>query len=498
MNKKIVLYGAGEQGRKLIDILQFCNIEIATIVDSNAEKWGTCLGGYRIESPNVLHHIEDYILCITIQSDSVKKSIIHNLIDNYGFEKKNEISYMDLILYAYNQVEVKQFDIQRNGNFPKRLSVIFDCEHGLGLGGIEEWTKGICSKFVEEDDYDAFILTNYGEYEIPGDLTKNIIRVDVRLEDAYSPSNICKLMKGIVPFLPCILVTSQPNEVLVVGKILKKYYGKSIRVVSGIRGGSEYIYDSYWQKRECTDLFVCVSSDITNNMIRRGIPKDKVFTMICPMEYPDALDRKYNIERNQPIRLGYAGRIVVPQKRMDLLLQVISELERRQVNYYLELAGEGDFEKQIEEYIAQNGIDYKVKLVGKLGKKELYKFWQNKDICLNIADYEGRSRSVAEAMANGAVPIVTATSGVNDDIRNDENGFIVPIGNYSAMVERIVLLEERRYLLPQMGMAAHLEIRDKSSMDAHYKFWKNIISAVKQGKGEMYENRNAERSNTSV
>ena len=112
----------------------------------------------------------------------------------------------------------------------------------------------------------------------------------------------------------------------------------------------------------------------------------------------------------------------------------------------------------------------------KIDKKELYEFWKDKDICLNISDFEGRSRTIAEAMANGAVPIVTRTSGVNDDIYNNENGLIVSIGDYIEMADCIEKMEKNRKLLPIMGEKAHLEIENKSSMDDHYRFWKDIIS----------------------
>lgn len=476
MNQKIVLYGAGEWGKRIIDILQFCDIEVAAILDSNADKWGIYLNKYIVESPDILCCMEDYILCITIENDLIKTSIRNALIEKYNINEINEISYMDLILYAYDQVDFKHLDLQDIKSYKQRKSVLFDCEYGLVLGGIEEWTKGICGKFIEENEYDAFIITNNGKYEIPENLINNIIRIDVTCENSYSPSNVIKLAKVIASRMPCTLVTSQPNEVLLVGKLLKKFYGSNVQVIAGIRGGHDDIYENYIQKKDCADLFVCVSSDITSNMIKRGIAADTIHTMICPMEYPNPLIRNYTVSKEKPLRLGYAGRIVKEQKRMDLMLNLIEEIEKRHLNYYLEFAGEGEYKEELRKYIKKEKIGHRVKLVGRLGKKELYEFWRDKDICLNIADYEGRSRTVVEAMANGVVPIVTETSGVHDDIRNGENGFIVPIGNYTKMADCIERLEANRELLSKMGKKAHLEIKDKSSMDDHYKFWKSIIS----------------------
>ncbi len=78
-------------------------------------------------------------------------------------------------------------------------------------------------------------------------------------------------------------------------------------------------------------------------------------------------------------------------------------------------------------------------------------------------------------MANGVVPIVTDTSGAKDDIRDGENGYIVAIGDYKAIADKVAKLEQNRDLLPDMGMKAYIELKGKCSMDKHYQFWKEVM-----------------------
>lgn len=92
-----------------------------------------------------------------------------------------------------------------------------------------------------------------------------------------------------------------------------------------------------------------------------------------------------------------------------------------------------------------------------------------------MADYEGRSISTLEAMGNGAVPIVTATSGVKEDIIDGLNGYIVPLGDYYTMADRIEYLAQHRSQLFQMGKLAHEVIYPKSSMKKHIEFWKEVF-----------------------
>lgn len=477
---KIILYGAGNRCRVLVELMDLCNMPIAHIVDSSEKLWGSYIGSHIIEAPDLLVSHSETHICITVSSFLILAEIRKKLKQGFHVEANREISYNNLILSIYEKIDIEKLLLPKKVSYLNHVSVIFDCEFGLVLGGIEEWTKGICREFTKKSEFDSYILTNYGDYDIPQDLANHIIRADVEPDNAFSIHNVKQIINCISMYLPCILVTSQPNEVLLSGKLLKKFFGDQINVISGIRGGYPEINKRYIDLKSCTDLYVCVNSAIREDMIKRGIPENKIFTMLCPIECPGKLDRTYTTDPALPIRIGYAGRLEIEEKRMDLMLKVVSELERMQVNFYFELAGNGRYENAIHNYIEHHNYQEKIKLLGKIDKNLIPKFWCDKDICINISDHEGRSRSTIEAMANGAIPVVTQTWGVHDDIVDGQNGYIVDVGDYKAAAEKIALLSKERTLLSEMGNLAHLEIRKKSSMDEHYQFWQNIISIAKK------------------
>ena len=492
--RKIVLYGAGNRGKILVQLMDMCHIPIAAIVDSNSRLWGQNIGKNIVESPEILHTEDCVNICITVVASLAIDEIRKKLKNEYKLNFV-EVSYLELIMSLYEKLDTDALlqpeNIFTNELKPTRVSVLFDCAYGLGLGGIEEWTKGICKEFLrhypssqsgspnEKEEYAPYILTNYGDYDIPCELKDSILRVDVDKDMPFSIHNISQIMNCIAMHLPCILVTSKPEDALLAGKLMKQKYGNAVKVISGIRGGSNEIYQNYMDMCSCTDLYVCVSSDIRRNMISRGIAPDKIFTMICPINCPENLTRKYTTEINKPIKLGYAGRLTIEQKRMDLMVKLLFELEEMHIHYDFEFAGEGDCTSMLNDFINQNNCQGKVRLIGKIPNSRIPQFWQERDICINLADYEGRSRSIAEAMANGAIPIVTATSGVNDDILDGENGYIVDIGNYKAIARHVSYLAQKRDQLPEMGKAAYLALRAKSSMEDHYLFWQQMIAIVK-------------------
>lgn len=466
----LVIYGIGERGSNLILLMDSCGWEICAAVDGNRELWGTYIGCHQIKEPEALEDMDGITLCITpvFHADSIRDRMKKVLKGRF-----REISYNCLIQEIYATVDFSDA-LGTKTVYNRQNSVIFACLDGMGLGGVQEWTKDICTKFLEEKNENTYILSTRNNGYTATIFKNHMLNVDIDTGSMNSVDNIRKLVACLKEHLPCTLVTSYPYEVFA-GKIVKEAYPDKIRIISGIRNATENTYQEYLDFQECVDVYVCVSSDITREMIKRGVEEGRVHTMICPVNCPERLTRAYTMQRQLPVRLGYAGRIVTLQKRMDLMEKLIDVLETRKVNYSFELAGEGSYLQRMQEFIIGRHLQEKVKFVGVLGKQEIGIFWRDKDICVNIADFEGRSRSVAEAMANGAVPIVTDTSGVKDDIRDGENGYIVAIGDYEAIADRVAELEQNRDLLPGMGMKAHIELKEKCSMDKHYQFWKEVI-----------------------
>ena len=55
------------------------------------------------------------------------------------------------------------------------------------------------------------------------------------------------------------------------------------------------------------------------------------------------------------------------------------------------------------------------------------------------------------------------------------NGFIVPLGDYRMMGDKIVYLAKHRERLSEMGRLAHDAVYPKSLMESHLEFWERIL-----------------------
>lgn len=480
MAYKTILYGAGKRCVTLCKILSALNVKHIIIVDSNSDTWGKRIEGYSVESPEIIKTIKEMYFCITVANLAVADEIRNDIKDRFLCDLNREISLNKLILKSYKESSLVRDKILKHSVVKnKKRNVLFDSCNGFGLGGVEAWTVDVCSALIKEGKEDIYIVSDNGVYIIPAILDGHVIYADINHKTRFLPESVFSIIKKIIPYLPCKIITRDVDDVMVAAYLIKCCYPNMVEIISVIHDSKKESCDAYIEFRECSDLYIGVSKDIKADMIQRGVEPEKVTSMTCPFNCMQILDRTYTENIAMPIRIGYAGRMdgmEHSQKRMDLLLKTMKLLLENNVNFVWELAGDGAVRKEMEDYIHFNKMEDRVKFLGTISRSEIPFFWKRQDICINLSDFEGRSISIIEAMGNGVVPVVTATSGVKEDITDGINGYIVPLGDYLLAVERIKYLEKHRNCLEKMGKLAHEEVYPKSLMETHVDFWRGIFS----------------------
>lgn len=472
---KLILYGAG---KRCVELCKSCNdskFKIIEIMDSNPAKWGQKIEHYIISSPRDLRQ-EEAKVCITVENPVIKKKIRDMLCEEYGLNTHQEIDYEELGRILCDNSEFFQKKLRNYKSSYAEEKIVFDCyASGLGLGGIESWTKQLAIELLQKESKEVYIISKAGEYIVPKELEQRVIFADRWSAEIYSREAIEALVDMIIELLPCQIITSQPGNLFIAANLIKKYFSNELKIISVIHGGKEEIYSAYIERGKSVDYYIGVSDDIVNAMIQKGIPTERLYKMSCPFNCDKEILRSYTQNIHEPIRIGYAGRIEIYQKRMDLMLKLISCLEEQGVNYRFEFAGTGTAMKDMQEEVFSNMLENKVSFLGNIERSEISVFWRRQDICVNVSDNEGRSISIIEAMGNGVIPVVTAVSGTREDITNGENGFLVDIGDYYTMAKRIGYLADNRNVLAILGKKAHDAVYPKSLMSEHLKFWIYIL-----------------------
>lgn len=158
----------------------------------------------------------------------------------------------------------------------------------------------------------------------------------------------------------------------------------------------------------------------------------------------------------RPLRLAYIGRMVQEQKRVFDLLGVIDGLEARGVAYEFHAVGDGfEFDAWKRALAERRLASGRVVCHGRRDPGWVERFLPTIDVSVLVSDYEGTSISMLEAMGAGVVPAVTRVeSGVEEWVRDGENGVVVPRRSPDAMAARLAELARDRAMLARLGRAA--------------------------------------------
>lgn len=132
--------------------------------------------------------------------------------------------------------------------------------------------------------------------------------------------------------------------------------------------------------------------------------------------------KKYQLENNDKIIIGFICRIE-NQKRPMLLLEIMKKtLEKRRDILFL-IVGDGSFLPILKREIKELKLTENVKFLGNLSDTaEIYKIC---DLTLNCSIKEGLALTSYESLAMG-VPVISADVGGQGELINDEVGRIVP------------------------------------------------------------------------
>ena len=185
----------------------------------------------------------------------------------------------------------------------------------------------------------------------------------------------------------------------------------------------------------------------------------------------------------EPLRLIYTGRLVRGQKCAHQFLEIVDELEARQVDYRFTLIGDdawsgvaAELEREWRPLIAAG----KIRLVRRLPPQQVLHELVRHDVFLLISEYEGLPIALVEAMACGCVPITTdIKSGIPELIEHAANGFIVRDRNWRQLVDYVVQLQRDEALLERMSQQARQGVVDAHTTEAMVAGYDRLLSEVK-------------------
>lgn len=293
-----------------------------------------------------------------------------------------------------------------------------------------------------------------------------------------------------------VLSGFNPDKVIVTGfslgtiKIWWKSLFSSVKYIiwsGAIESG--YRPDSFIRKFQRKMLvkrasaFVSYGSKAKEYLIKIGARPDRIFIGINTVD-TEFFRNETNKAREQlkpagPIRLIYFG-YLVPRKNVGRLIDIIEEIALTRNDFVLDILGDGDERKMLEDRVSQNGINDVVKFHGFVQKNDLPKFLAQSSCFLFQTDFDVWGLVINEAMAAGVPVLSTVNAGATFDLIEDgKTGFIVDYNNKQDVVSKLNTLLNNHQLIKQMSREAQKFIEQRASLKVSAKgFMDSILQTV--------------------
>ena len=458
--KKLVLFGAGVYAKMYKSLLDYLNIPFDYYTDNDSSKYGLFLYGKEVIDPNTLPLLDCNVIISCSHGEAIKEQLKGmGILDRL-------ISLEDICEIFKERISEKTMKYK---NMKQQKTVLVDMYEGIGWGGTEMWAASVAKGLLKRG-YPVALLGSQEQESLSKEYEDMVERFSCE-------NTIEQMVSYMLDRLPFVLLNNFSGCAYLAAVMLKMQYPKQVEIIDVIHNDNISLFNSHMVFREWVNGFICVSDKIRNSIISLyHIEEEKVFFKEQPILSEKDFQRKYIKEG--PLRIGYAARLVKQQKRADLFPTLIDMLEKYQMPYLLEIAGEGECKCLIEEYISKNYLEDRVKVLGRIPKEDMPQFWKKQDVYLNFSEYEGTSLSMLEAMSFACVPVVTDVSGVSEFITNEYNGCVCHVGDLDSIAKEMYRLGSHRELLSEYGGLCQNIIQTRCNPDDYMEYIDRVIQRV--------------------
>jgi glycosyltransferase involved in cell wall biosynthesis len=186
----------------------------------------------------------------------------------------------------------------------------------------------------------------------------------------------------------------------------------------------------------------------------------RIANAVAPGE-ADVSARRYSTD--QPLKIVYLGRLA-PGKGIFETLEAVRILRERGIVVNLRIAGAGPARDNIARAIEADRLGDRACLIGAVFGPAKQQLWREADVFALPTYREGLPYALLEAMAGGAVPVVSPVGAIPDVLQDGVHGLMVPAQDASAVAQALERLANDRLLLYRLALAARARIVDQYSV----------------------------------
>lgn len=168
-------------------------------------------------------------------------------------------------------------------------------------------------------------------------------------------------------------------------------------------------------------------------------------------------------EHSLPLNLVSVARFSHQKNNMELIRAVEQINKLCSCSLQLNMVGDGPLLSEAQAYVTSHKLENTVHFFG--SRTDVDDILNQNDIFCLISNYEGLPISIIEAMRAGMPIIASDVGGVNELVQDGVNGFLIPRGNISELVEKMKYILDHKELIKFMGEASRKIYEEEYTAD---------------------------------
>lgn len=194
-----------------------------------------------------------------------------------------------------------------------------------------------------------------------------------------------------------------------------------------------------------------------------------------PQEYAENAKNKKSTDINHQIIM--LARLM-PQKRIDLMIEVWKKLAKDFPDWNVKVLGDGILKEELENKVRNLGIENSFLMPG--GVKDVNAELEASDILCLTSEYEGFGIVLIEAMIKHVPVMAFEYVGVHDIIDNGVDGFVVPFGDVDEYAEKLRSLMSSSALRDKLADKAVVSVK-KFDKERVMSLWTELFENLNKG-----------------
>lgn len=287
-------------------------------------------------------------------------------------------------------------------------------------------------------------------------------KFDIIVAHMASPAGIIAIKVSKILGIPCIVRLSDINEELG----LKKHYRLHRKLLRKVLKEADHV--------------IAINNDM-NNHLKKINPNVKSTVLPQGIELEPLKKPKTKVTK-QLINIAR----LVEFKDHVTLIKAMHIIHKKHPDYKLVIVGGGPKENALNQLINKLGLDNTVKITGMIPHKKALDLLKNSDIYLHSSVNEAFGRVYLEAMTYGLPIVSTNIGGPVDIIKNNVNGFLVPIKDPKTLAEKTIELIKNKLLYARMSQNNIKDIKTYSFQNVAKKFIKLYEQVIEEYKCKQF------------